>query len=81
MGLICERLITERENQIREEYDRFLSMKLSEQYEAFVKFSNDQLHKRFDAGAVPSCEYFSAVFLLFFRSSYNFFFHFVPDLS
>lgn len=54
VGLICERLITERENQIREEYDRFLSMKLSEQYEAFVKFSNDQLHKRFDAGAVPS---------------------------
>lgn len=54
VGLICERLINERENQIREEYDRFLSMKLSEQYEAFVKFSNDQLHKRFDAGTVPS---------------------------
>lgn len=31
-------------------------MKLSEQYEAFVKFSNDQLQKRFDAGAVPSCK-------------------------
>ncbi|KAE8573671.1 Putative Akirin [Halyomorpha halys] len=57
VGMICERMLTERETQIREEYDRILNMKLSEQYDAFVKFSNDQLHRRFELSAVPSCEY------------------------
>ncbi|XP_014288729.1 akirin-2 isoform X2 [Halyomorpha halys] len=54
VGMICERMLTERETQIREEYDRILNMKLSEQYDAFVKFSNDQLHRRFELSAVPS---------------------------
>lgn len=55
--MICERMLTERETQLREEYDRILSMKLSEQYDAFVKFSNDQLHRRFELAATPSCKY------------------------
>lgn len=46
----------ERETQLREEYDRILNLKLSEQYESFVKFSNDQLHRRFDMAAAPSCK-------------------------
>lgn len=54
VGIICERLLTERETQLREEYDRILNMKLSEQYDAFVKFSNDQLHRRFEVSAAPS---------------------------
>ncbi|CAH0386951.1 unnamed protein product [Bemisia tabaci] len=54
VGLICERMIQDREIQIREEYDRILYQKLSEQYEAFVKFSNDQLQRRFEVAAAPS---------------------------
>ncbi|XP_050422738.1 akirin [Adelges cooleyi] len=54
VGIICERMLNERESQLREEYDKILNMKLSEQYEAFVKFSNDQLHRRFEAAEDPS---------------------------
>jgi len=54
VGMICERMLNERESQLREEYDKILNMKLSEQYEAFVKFSNDQLHRRFEAAEDPS---------------------------
>ncbi|XP_065315944.1 akirin-2-like isoform X1 [Gordionus sp. m RMFG-2023] len=43
---ICEKLIKEREEIIREEYDKILYSKLSEQYEAFVKFNTDYLHKK-----------------------------------
>lgn len=54
VGMICERMLKERESQIREEYDRVLNTKLSEQYDAFVKFTYDQIQKRFEATAVPS---------------------------
>nr|AGI44594.1 subolesin [Ixodes hexagonus] len=53
VGLICERMMKERESQIREEYDRVLSAKLAEQYDTFVKFTYDQIQKRFE-GATPS---------------------------
>lgn len=56
VGMICERMLKERESQIREEYDRVLNTKLSEQYDAFVKFTYDQIQKRFEATAVPSCK-------------------------
>lgn len=55
VGLICERLLRERENQLREEYDQILCQKLSEQYDTFVKFTYDQIQKGFDS--TPSCEY------------------------
>lgn len=58
MGLICERMLKERESEIREEYDNVLTAKLAEQYEAFVKFTYDQIHKNYASGSVPSCEYF-----------------------
>ncbi|XP_070567728.1 akirin-2-like [Ptychodera flava] len=45
--MLCERLLKEREEQIREEYDKTLTCKLAEQYEAFLKFNHDQLHRRF----------------------------------
>lgn len=54
VGMICERMLNERETQLREEYDRILNIKLSEQYDAFVKFSNDQLHRRFEVSTAPS---------------------------
>jgi hypothetical protein len=61
--MICERMLNERESQLREEYDKILNMKLSEQYEAFVKFSNDQLHRRFEAAEDPSCKLLLIVFI------------------
>ncbi|KAG5334528.1 AKIRN protein, partial [Acromyrmex charruanus] len=58
VGLICERMLKEQETQIREEYDKILHLKLSEQYDAFVKFTYDQIQKRFESAATPSCKYF-----------------------
>jgi hypothetical protein len=54
VGLICERLLREREDQLRETYEQALSTKLSEQYDTFVKFTYDQIQKRFEANAAPS---------------------------
>lgn len=54
VGLICERMLKERENQIREEYDTVLNTKLAEQYDTFVKFTFDQIQKRFEVAAAPS---------------------------
>ncbi|XP_005109687.1 akirin-2 [Aplysia californica] len=45
--MICERMCQEQEEKIRENYDKVLNNKLSEQYEAFLKFNHDQLQKRF----------------------------------
>jgi len=47
VNLICSRLLKEREEIIREEYDRILSTKLNEQHENFVRFTQDQLTRRF----------------------------------
>uniref|UniRef100_A0A8C7X9X5 Akirin-2 n=1 Tax=Oryzias sinensis TaxID=183150 RepID=A0A8C7X9X5_9TELE len=56
VGMICERLLKEREDKIREEYDETLTTKLAEQYDTFVKFTHDQLMRRF--GEQPaSCKY------------------------
>lgn len=50
-------MLKERETEIREEYNRVLTLKLAEQYDAFVKFTHDQLQKRFEANAAPSCKF------------------------
>ncbi|XP_036405457.1 akirin-2 [Megalops cyprinoides] len=47
VGMICERLLKEREDKVREEYEEILTTKLAEQYDAFVKFTHDQLMRRF----------------------------------
>lgn len=65
VNLICERMLKEQETQIREEYDQILSMKLSEQYDTFVKFTYDQIQKRFESSAAPSCKLSNFVLLLF----------------
>ncbi|RWS23488.1 subolesin-like protein [Leptotrombidium deliense] len=56
VGIICERLMKERESQMREEYDSVLNTKLAEQYDTFVKFTYDQIQKRFETGTLPSCK-------------------------
>lgn len=54
VGLICERMLREREIEIREEYDNVLTTKLAEQYDAFVKFTYDQIHRNYTNTQVPS---------------------------
>lgn len=58
--LICESMLKERENQLRELYEGVLTTKLAEQYDAFVKFTYDQIQRSYEAA--PSCEYFSLIF-------------------
>ncbi|XP_019628194.1 PREDICTED: akirin-2-like [Branchiostoma belcheri] len=47
VSMICERMIKERDTQVREEYDKVLSCKLAEQYDAFIRFNQDYLQRRF----------------------------------
>ncbi|KAJ3597666.1 hypothetical protein NHX12_001183 [Muraenolepis orangiensis] len=55
VSFLCERLIKDHEEKIREEYEQILNTKLAEQYESFVKFTQDQIMRRY--GARPaSCE-------------------------
>lgn len=50
-------MLREKECEIREEYDNVLTAKLAEQYDAFVKFTYDQIQKNY--AALPSCKWFS----------------------
>ena len=47
-------IFQERTDQVREEYDRILHQKLSEQYDAFVKFIDHQIQQRFNEAQLPS---------------------------
>ncbi|EDV97056.1 akirin [Drosophila grimshawi] len=47
--LICADMIKEREDQLRERYECVLTTKLAEQYDAFVKFTYDQIQRRYEA--------------------------------
>lgn len=58
--MICERMLRERETVLREEYDQVLNTKLAEQYDAFVKFTYDQIQKRYEAA--PSCKFLFIIF-------------------
>lgn len=49
VGYLCERLIKDHEETIREEYEQILNTKLAEQYESFVKFTQDQIMRRYGA--------------------------------
>lgn len=46
--LICERLVKEREQSLIEQYDAVLNTKLAEQYDAFIKFTYDQIQSRME---------------------------------
>lgn len=56
VNTICERMLGERETAIREQYDKILSQKLNEQYDAFVKFTHEQIQRRFESS---QCSYVS----------------------
>lgn len=45
--LVVARLLKEHEDHLRDEYDKILSEKLTEQYEAFLKFNYDEISRRF----------------------------------
>lgn len=47
VSMICERMLKDREEQIKNEYNSVLTCKLAEQYEAFLKFNHDQIQRRF----------------------------------
>ncbi|XP_038613683.1 akirin-1 [Tachyglossus aculeatus] len=49
VGILCERLLKDYEDRIREEYEQILNTKLAEQYESFVKFTHDQIMRRYGA--------------------------------
>lgn len=53
---ICSGMIREREQLIREQYDKILAEKLSEQYDSFVKFTHEQIQRRFEKS---QCSYVS----------------------
>ena len=68
--MICERMLKEREEKLREQYDAVLNNKLAEQYDAFVKFTYDQIQRRYEAA--PSCKFYiqnEFHFLLYLRKS------------
>lgn len=48
-------MLKEREESLREQYDAVLNTKLAEQYDAFVKFTYDQIQRRYEAA--PSCKF------------------------
>ncbi|XP_055707599.1 akirin [Phlebotomus papatasi] len=47
--LICSRMLKEQEEKLREQYDLILTSKLAEQYDVFVKFTYDQIQRRYEA--------------------------------
>jgi hypothetical protein len=46
--MICDRLLKEQETRLREEYDQVMNARLTEQYDTFVRFTYDQIHRRID---------------------------------
>ncbi|XP_030644981.1 akirin-1 [Chanos chanos] len=47
VSYLCERLLKDHEEKIREEYEQILNTKLAEQYDSFVKFTQDQIVRRY----------------------------------
>lgn len=62
--MICERMLREQEAALRAEYEAALCGKLAEQYESFVRFSQDQVQRRHLQPENISCESFVSFFQL-----------------
>uniref|UniRef100_A0A8C7TFP3 Akirin 1 n=1 Tax=Oncorhynchus mykiss TaxID=8022 RepID=A0A8C7TFP3_ONCMY len=60
VSYLCERLLKDHEEKIREEYEQILNTKLAEQYESFVKFTQDQIMRRY--GARPASKYINFIY-------------------
>jgi len=54
--LLCERLWEEREEKLCEKYDQILNEKLGEQYDSFLKFTQDQIIRKYEQS---NCSYVS----------------------
>ncbi|KRZ57045.1 Uncharacterized protein T02_2882 [Trichinella nativa] len=53
---LCDRLLKEQEIRLREEFEEVLNARLTEQYQTFVRFTYDQIHRRIDS-TEPSCKF------------------------
>ena len=42
---MCARLLREQDRSIREQYEQILSTKLTEQYDTFIRYTHDSVHK------------------------------------
>jgi hypothetical protein len=42
---MCARLLREQDRSLREQYEQILSTKLTEQYDTFVRYTHDSVHK------------------------------------
>lgn len=56
---ICEEVIRKREQRLREEYDKILINKLAEQYETFVKYTQDHIERRYNEENSHQASYLS----------------------
>jgi hypothetical protein len=56
---ICEEVIRKREQKLREEYDKILITKLAEQYETFVKYTQDHIERRYNEESSHQASYLS----------------------
>lgn len=48
-------MLKDQEDHLREQYETVLATKLAEQYDTYVKFTYDQIQRRYEAA--PSCTY------------------------
>jgi len=69
--ILCEKMVKERTEQLCEEYDQVLASKLAEQYEAFLKFNHDQVHRHFANSSEASCKFWSEVSVFSYCSLYK----------
>jgi hypothetical protein len=58
VDVIVRRIVNDHETNLRDKFNRVLHNKLSEQHEAFVKFTTDQLSRRFNSQQTD-CSYVS----------------------
>ena len=52
---IVRRAVDEKERTLREQYDRILSQKLQEQYQAFAKFNEDYISRSLKGNDLSYC--------------------------
>lgn len=48
-------MLKDQEEHLREQYETVLATKLAEQYDTYVKFTYDQIQRRYEAA--PSCKF------------------------
>lgn len=51
---VCQKMMEDQRQRIREEYEKVLKDKLAEQYDTFIRFDHDQLQKKLASQDQPS---------------------------